>query len=303
MTLNASMVEQLAEWCLRSDILSDMRATARRDFFGYDEPGETHYIEGCGDVTSRERRFLGWFALTFRLHDGRTPAEVAATAVLSGSDLNSAINSIKGYRYVLAMVSMVSPGKGLILRLEDEEFTIDNRQLSRLLNRNDALCAHIIPDGRSGWLVGPGWLEWPMRIMPGMQAALKKFQPNPIDLERFLQQRPDVNERQLKVESPRDSSLQAAVDRMTKEAEAHSRASLIMTTVQWKKMVLSYMKSSQINDFSKEIVNRLGNVDSIEELNKWLGLAMNIWNNTPQPDRGGRSPNEIIQNYDIHLGG
>ena len=68
-------------------------------------------------------------------------------------------------------------------------------------------------------------------------------------------------------------------------------------------MVLSHMKSSQINDFSKEIVNRLGNVDSIEELNKWLGLAMNIWNNTPQPDRGGRSPNEIIENYDIHPGG
>ena len=102
MTLNASMVEQLAEWCLRSDTLSDIRATARRDFFGYDEPGETRYIECCGDVTSRERRFLGWFALTFRLPDGRTPAEVAATAVLSGSDLNSAINSIKGSRYVLA---------------------------------------------------------------------------------------------------------------------------------------------------------------------------------------------------------
>ena len=134
-------------------------------------------------------------------------------------------------------------------------------------------------------------------------SSTKEIQPNPIDLERFLQQRPDVAESQPKVESPRDSSLQAAVDRMTKEAEAHSRVSLIMTTVQWKKMVLSHMKSSQINDFSKEIVNRLGNVDSIEELNKWLGLAMNIWNNTPQPDRGGRSPNEIIQNYDIHPGG
>ena len=61
-----------------------------------------------------------------------------------------------------------------------------------------------------------------------------------------------------------------------------------MTTAQWKKLVLSHMKSSQINDFSKEIVNRVGKVNSVEEINKWLGLAMNIWNNTPQPDRGGK---------------
>jgi hypothetical protein len=26
---------------------------------------------------------------------------------------------------------------------------------------------------------------------------------------------------------------------------------------------------------------------------------MNIWNNTPQPDRGGKSPFEISQEYDI----
>ena len=58
MVLNANMVEQLAEWCLRSDTLADIRATARRDFFGYDEPGEARYMEGASDVTSRERRFL-----------------------------------------------------------------------------------------------------------------------------------------------------------------------------------------------------------------------------------------------------
>ena len=32
MALNANMVEQLADWCLRSDTLIDIRATARRDF-------------------------------------------------------------------------------------------------------------------------------------------------------------------------------------------------------------------------------------------------------------------------------
>ena len=303
MTLNANIVEQLAEWCLRSDTLADIRAAARRDFFGYDEPGEARYMEGASDVTSRERRFLGWFALTFKLSDGRSPAEVAAAAILSGSELTSAINSIKGSRYVLAMVAMVNPGRGLILRLEDEEFTVDNRQLSRLLNRDEALYAHIIPAGRRGWLVGPGWLQWPMRIMPGMQAMLKKFQLSPIDLERLLQQRKDPSEDRPKAELPRDSSLKAAVARMTKTAKAEGHENLIMTPAQWKKLVLSHMKSSQITDFSKEIVNRVGKVNSVEEINKWLGLAMNIWNNTPQPDRGGKSPFEISREYDIQSGG
>ena len=58
MALNANMVEQLAEWCLRNDTMADIRAVARRDFFGYDEPGEARYMGGAGDVTSRERRFL-----------------------------------------------------------------------------------------------------------------------------------------------------------------------------------------------------------------------------------------------------
>ena len=298
MTLNANTVEQLAVWCLQSDTLADIRATARRDFFGYDEPGEAHYMEGVGDVTSRERRFLGWFALTFKLPDGRSPAELAAADILHSTDITSAIDSIKGSRYVLAMVTMVNPGKGLILRLEDEEFTVENRQLSRILSRDDALYAHIIPAGRRGWLVGPGWLQWPMRIMPGMQSMLKNFQLNPINLERLLQQRFESSEDRSKIELPRDDTLKAAVNRMTKAAKAEGHQNLIMAPAQWKKLVLSHMKSNQINDFSQEIVNRVGKVNSIEEINKWLGLAMNIWNNTPQPDRGGKSPFEISREYD-----
>ena len=298
MALTTNMVEQLAEWCLRSDTMADIRATARRDFFGYDEPGEVHYMEGSGVVTSRERRFLGWFALTFKLPDGRCPAELAAAVVLNGSDLISVIDSIKKTRYVLAMVSMVNPGRGFILRLEDEEFTVDNRKLSQLLSRGDALCAHIIPAGRRGWLIGPGWLQWPIRIMPGMQGMLKKFQLNPIDLERLLQQRFKSSEDHPKIELQRDDTLKAAVARMTKEAKAEDRQSLIMTSAQWKKLALSHMRSNQINDFSKEIINQIGKVNSVEEYNKWLGLAMNIWNNTPQPDRGGKSPFEISREYD-----
>ena len=303
MPLNNNMVEQLAEWCLRDDALADIRAAARRDFFGYDEPGEALYMEGAGDITSRERRFLGWFALTYKLPDGRCPAELAAAAILNASELASAIDSIRGSRFVLAMVAMVNPGKGLILKLEDEEFTVDNRRLIHIFSRDDALCAHIIPTGRRGWLVGPGWLSWPVRIMPGMQAMLKNFQLNPIDLERFLQQRKQATEDRPKVELPRDSSLKAAVARMTKEAKAGGRQNLVMTSAQWKKLVFPYMESSQINEFIKEIVNRVGEVESLEAINTWIGLAMNIWNNTPQPDRGGKSPFEISRDYDFQSGG
>jgi len=32
-------------------------------------------------------------------------------------------------------------------------------------------------------------------------------------------------------------------------------------------------------------------------------MAMNIWNNTPQPDHGGKSPFEIRREYAIQSGG
>jgi len=237
------------------------------------------------------------------LPDGRSPAELAAATLLRGSELASAIDSLKSTRHVLAMVAMVNPGRGLILRLEDEEFTVENRQLSRLFNRDDAIYAHIIPAGRRGWLVGPGWLQWPIGIMPGLQAMLKKFQLNPIELERFLQQRKDPSKDHPKAEMPRDSSLKDAVARLTEAAKAEGCQNLIMTPAQWKKLVFPYMKSSQINEFIQEIVNRVGGVESVEAINKWIGLAMNIWNNTPQPDRGGKSPFEISREYDIQSGG
>jgi hypothetical protein len=303
MALTASIVEQITAWCATSEELTDIRSKARSEYFGYDEPGKVHYMEGAGDLTSRERRFLGWFAFTFKMPDGRSPAELAVAAILSDNELSSVIDSIKRARHVLAMVTTVNPGRGLILRLEDEEFTVENRQLSRFFNRDDAIYAHIIPSGRRGWIVGPGWLQWPIGIMPSMQAMLKKFQLSPIELERFLQQRKDPSEHRPKIELPRDSSLKAAVARMTEAAKAEGRQNLIMIPVQWKKLVFPYMTSSQINEFIQEIVNRVGGVESVEAINKWIGLAMNIWNNTPQPDRGGKSPFEISREYDIQSGG
>jgi hypothetical protein len=300
--LNANRLEQLANWCLKSDALAIARDKARNKFFDAADLTTIRYMEGSGDVISRERRFMGWFALTFVLPDGRKPAEVAAAALLNQNDLSSAIDSIKRSRFVLAVVSMIIPGKSLILKVEDEEFTVDNHYLSLIFNSDKALCTHIVPIVRNTWLIGPGWLELPLRIMPGMQANLKQFQLDPIELERVLQRRTKSSEHHHS-EFPNDSSFKDAVARMSKEAAAVGRLNLIMTQAQWKKLVVPFMKSNQANDFSREIIRRVGKADSIEEINKWLGLAMNIWNNTPQPDRGGNSAREIVSKYGMKKAG
>jgi hypothetical protein len=99
------MVEQLPAWCATSDALTDMRSKARTDFFGYDEPGTIKYVAQTGEVNARERRFMGWFGFYFRLPDGTHPAEMAAAALLSGSELVSALKSIRQARFVMAMVT------------------------------------------------------------------------------------------------------------------------------------------------------------------------------------------------------
>jgi hypothetical protein len=49
-------------------------------------------------------------------------------------------------------------------------------------------------------------------------------------------------------------------------------------------------------------VGRVSKVNSVNGINKWLGLAINIWNNTPQSYRGGKSPFEISREHDIQSG-
>jgi len=214
---------------------------------------------------------------------------LAASAILSGNDFVSALKSIQNSRYVMAMVAVANPGRGIVLKLEDEEFEVDSRQLCRVLKKGDTLCTHIIPIGRDRWLPGPGWVLWPIRMGQGMQTHLKNFQLSPVDVERFLQQRIKLSEERKKVEHQRDATLEAAVARMTQAAQAEGRKKLVMTPEEWKGLVLSFMMLGNYAGFSKEIVTRVGEVQSTEDLGRWLNFAMNIWNTTPQPDRGGKS--------------
>jgi hypothetical protein len=45
--------------------------------------------------------------------------------------------------------------------------------------------------------------------------------------------------------------------------------------------------------FTHEIIDRVGEVADIAAMNSWVALARNVWNSTPQPDRGGKTPNQL----------
>jgi len=100
---NDILVEQIARWCMTDISLTDIRSKARNEFFGYDEPGEIKYLEGTGDEVGQERRFMGWFALTYRLSAGSLPAVRAAAEFLKGDELLDAITAVWATRYVLAI--------------------------------------------------------------------------------------------------------------------------------------------------------------------------------------------------------
>ena len=68
---------------------------------------------------------------------------------------------------------------------------------------------------------------------------------------------------------------------------------LIISVPEWETLVVSHLNDLDVNTFTQDIVSRLGTADSLEDLNRWLQLAMNIWNTTPQPDRGGKSAQEL----------
>jgi hypothetical protein len=297
MALTAGTVEQLAAWCAVSEGLADVRSKTRSEFFGYDEPGTVKYMAQTGDLNARERRFMGWFGFDYKLPDGRHPAELAAVELgmsADMADLTSVTKSVQETRFVMAIVTMVTAGRGVYLALENEEFEIAGRILSQTLHKNDALCAHILPVGRRKWLVCPGWLVWPVRLGPGIRSHLRQFQIDPVKLERFLQQRANSADERPRIKYPHDNGLDEAVSRMTVAAKAEGKDDLIRSVEEWRTMVLAGMRSEDINRFSKQVVKLVGKATSMDDLNRWLALATNIWNNVPQPDRGGRTANEMV---------
>ncbi len=213
-------------------------------------------------------------------------------ALYRGAAHEGALQAVDRTRFVLAIVTSVLPGRSVLLELEEERFEIRDRRWSRSLTAHSAVSAHLVPTGRPGpWLPGPGWLEWPIRIGPHVREDLRKFQVDPLGLERLLQSRASVEER--RPVPPQDATLEEAVARMSNAARAAGLPRLIMAATDWEALVVKHMDGPDVTAFTQEVVDRVGAADSVEDLDRWLQLAMNIWNTAPQPDRGGKSAYEL----------
>ena len=65
MPLNNNGVEQIAHWCAQSEVVADIRAKARSDFFGYDEPGTIKYMGGTEELNTGKGAFWVGSVSTF----------------------------------------------------------------------------------------------------------------------------------------------------------------------------------------------------------------------------------------------
>lgn len=297
MAFTASQLDEIVAWCAnRRDLVAE-RKMAQRQFFGEDDDRPVEYWPGAGDPTSRQRRFLGWFTLDFRLPDGRQPAEVAATSLYRGGDLIEALDALRCTRFMLAIVRSTDGGRSTFLELEDEHFEVRCATWAQVLTRGGAVVAHLMPVRNRFWLAGPGWLEWPIGIGPNMRRELKRFQFDPIQAERLLQSRvSDRDDRPIQ-DSPEDTTLEAAVARMTTAANEAGPPELLLSVEQWRALVLRHMSDTDPNSYFTDVTNRVGPARDIEDLNLWLALANNIWNATPQPERGGKTALELTARW------
>ena len=297
MGFNASQLEDIGTWCVTSRELATLRAQARREFFGDDDPRPVDYWPGAGDPISRERRFVGWFMFDFHLPDGRSPAELAAASLLPAGELTDALDALGRTRFVLAIVVSSDLSRSTFLELEDERFEVRSSTWAQVMTRGRAVVSHLVPVRQRFWLPAPGWLEWPVVIGPNMRRELKNFQPDAMQVERLFQQRTADASSTPPPPHPQDATLPEAVARMTGAANAAARAELVMDVETWRELVLHHMSGSDPNAFFQDIIERLGSLSDIDELNQWLGLANNIWNATPQPDRGGRTALEMASGW------
>jgi hypothetical protein len=174
MAFTSSQLEEITTWCEKSPELAEIRQEARHTYFAEDDPRPVTYWPGAGDRVSRDRRFLGWFLFTFRLADGTQPAEAAVNRLYVGSMRMEALQAVQHTRYVLAIVTSLLPGRSVFLDLENERFEVRSAPWSRTLTRGNSVVAHLIPTrSQRVWIPGPGWLEWPIQIGPGMRRNSK----------------------------------------------------------------------------------------------------------------------------------
>ena len=293
MAFTQGLLEEVADWCRDSVELASARRKARSDFFGDDDERPVEYWPECGEFTSKERRFLGYFLFSRELLSGEKPAEVAAKRLYEGDTQAEALRAVSGARFVFAAVADII-GRSVTLEIEKDRFEVRNPQWARLVRRGAAVAAHLVPMRFGYWLLGPGWVNLPFDLGPGIRANLAHLQMDPVGIERMLQGRARPPDEQPEPERPRDEDLDAAVARMTAWAKQHGYDGLVMSAVEWDALVLKHMTSAAISGFYDEVRKRVpAGFSSEDEVRELAGLLSNIWNNTPQLDRGGQTANQM----------
>ena len=92
-----------------------------------------------------------------------------------------------------------------------------------------------------------------------------------------------------------DDTLDAAVARMTVWANEQGHSRLVMSSHEWQALVLRHLLNGNAGPYIQELCSRSSGLATIEEAQQLADLATDIWNNTPQPDRGGKSAFELAR--------
>lgn len=293
MTITPATIEELGAWCLRTPELAGMREQAWDGFFGANDPRPVDYMAGTGEPETRERRFLGYFMFSFRLPSGECPAERAAFALYDGRPLAEIVAAVRAAVYVFASVRSVY-GRSIFLDAGDREYEVRSSAWARQLAKAGVIAAHLVPARHEYWVHGPGWVSLPIRLGPGAVESVTSAEADPVETERFLQRRGAEDERP-STELPQDSSLAAAVRRMAAWANSHNEPRLIASPRVWSARVRKHLANYATLAFFQEVIDLADHVASVEEANELIALASNIWNNTPQPDRGGQSARKLVR--------
>jgi hypothetical protein len=273
-TFNQAALENVTEWCRGSLELASERREARARFFGQDDPRPVEYWPGAGEAIGRERRFLGYFLFECELPSGEKPVEIAIRRLYDGSDQTEALAAVARTRFVMGLVRSIT-GRNVYLQLEDEQFEVRNPVCAANLVTGTAVSAYLVPVRHGYWIPGPGWVNLPFQLGPVIRSHFKSMQFDQISLERLLQSRGSDPDEPRRPPPPEDLTLGAAVDRITAWARERNCPALVLSNEAWSALVCSHLENAE--DTANELVS----------------LASNVWNNTPQPDRGGRTANEM----------
>jgi hypothetical protein len=88
-------------------------------------------------------------------------------------------------------------------------------------------------------------------------------------------------------------TLAEAVTRLTEVARADGRDDLVRPLSEWEALVQHYIVHADFIGFMEEAGGFLAADEG--EMQEWTDLLTNIWNTTPQPDRGGLTALELLK--------